>query len=329
MVEEASPIEIVDVDSFCFTPISHKGTNRSNAICVEQYIDDRDIDLRASLGNQAETTPGNFIDLSKDNQNVEDDDEVRVLMFKPANTPFGKRRKTFAFGASTSTVEIGQSSNSNSDPSFVCEICVEPKTQNESFSVQGCSHVYCTDCMMKYVASKLQDNITSIRCPVSDCRGLLEPEYCRPILPPEMFDRWGNALCEAVLLESEKLYCPFKDCSALLIDDGGEVIRQSECPNCRRLFCAQCKVPWHTGMDCVEFQELNKDERENEDIMLMNLAKNKKWRRCPMCRFYVEKSQGCMYMKCRLTQTRCGIAFCYNCGAQSQNQSHYCYKCRR
>lgn len=85
----------------------------------------------------------------------------------------------------------------------------------------------------------------------------------------------------------------------MLIDDGKEVITQSACPNCWRMFCAQCKVPWHAGIDCFEFQKLNKDERGKEDIMLRKLAQKKRWKRCPKCRFYVEKSEGCPFMRCR------------------------------
>ncbi|KAI4335153.1 hypothetical protein L6164_013825 [Bauhinia variegata] len=312
-------IEVVDVESFYFTPISNKGTNQSNAISVEQYADHRDLNLAImdSLG-KTKPTPETLIDLS----DGEDDDEVRILKFKPEKTPFGKRRNSrnpFVNDASFS--EKGESSNS---PPFVCEICTETKTVKESFSISGCSHAYCTECITMYVASRLQENIINIRCPVSECKGLLEPHDCRSILPPEVFDRWGNAMCEAVILASEKFYCPFKDCSALLIDDGNEVVKESECPNCKRFFCAQCKVPWHSGMDCTEFQKLNKDEREMEDILLMELAHNKKWRRCPKCKFYVEKSEGCMYMKCR-----CGVAFCYSCGTLATTSSHYCSKCRR
>lgn len=86
------------------------------------------------------------------------------------------------------------------------------------------------------------------------------------ILPPDVFDKWGSALCESQILASEKFYCPFKDCSALMIDDGGGgggggAVVEAECPNCNRLFCARCKVPWHPGIQCSEFQKLNKDER--------------------------------------------------------------------
>ncbi|KAI9192176.1 hypothetical protein LWI28_019253 [Acer negundo] len=288
-----------DEEYFYFTPnIPHKGITKETAISVEQYNEDRDLQIAITASLL---------------YNDGDDDDLRILTVKPENTPFGRKTKPFS---SPSITETGQSSNSksnnNDDPPFVCEICFEPKNSNESFKIKGCSHAYCVDCMSN--------------CPESDCRGLLETEYCRNLLPQEVFDRWGNALCEAVILGAQKFYCPFKDCSALLID-GGEAISQSECPNCNRLFCAQCKVAWHFGIVCTEFQKLKNGEREREDIMLMNLAQKQKWKRCPNCGFYVEKKDGCMYMKCR-----CRTAFCYNCGsvADAMNRTfHYCSKCKR
>ncbi|KAL5783592.1 hypothetical protein ACOSP7_008621 [Xanthoceras sorbifolium] len=306
---KVNTIEIFDLedDEFYFTPILPKGITKETAISVEQYREDRDLQIAVAASLMY-------------NDGGDDDDDLRLLTVKPEDTPFGRKTKPFS---NPSMTESGQSSNSKKGPSFVCDICVEPKNSGESFNIKGCSHAYCAGCMAKYVASKLQENITSISCPVADCRGLLEPEYCRNILPREVFDRWGNALCEAVILGAQKFYCPFKDCSALLIDEGGETITQSECPYCNRLFCVQCKVAWHAGIGCAEFQKLNKDEREREDIMLMKLAQNKKWKRCPNCGFYVEKQDGCMYMKCR-----CGNAFCYNCGALSTTtSSHLCSKC--
>ncbi|MBA0622327.1 hypothetical protein Godav_007882, partial [Gossypium davidsonii] len=293
--EFSKDIEIVDIesDSFCFTPIKDKGNSKTNAISVEQYTEERDLQLAIKLSTITSDT--NFIDL--DNY----DDGLFLLNFQPQKTDFGKKReKTKKPFSHLSITEPGESSNckTNQNPSFTCEICIEPKQPNESFNIKGCSHAYCTDCMIKYVASKLQDKITAISCPVENCGGLLEPEYCRNILPKEVFDRWGDALCEVMVLGLQSFYCPYKDCSMLLIDDGGGAVKESECPNCRRLFCAQCKVPWHAELECGEFQRLHKDEREKEDIMLMKLAKEKKWARCPNCRFVVERTQGCRFMRC-------------------------------
>ncbi|TMW81826.1 hypothetical protein EJD97_007717 [Solanum chilense] len=185
---------------------------------------------------------------------------------------------------------------------FTCDICVDEKCVSEVFRIMGCSHSYCKECMAKYVGVKLQENSCRILCPVSGCKGQLEPYNCRSILPKEVFDRWGDVLCEAMIMGSERFYCPFKDCSALLIDENGKdsVVIQSECPECRRLFCAKCKVAWHSGIVCAEFQKLNKDEREREDLQLMQLAKGQEWQRCPQCRIYVARASGCAQMVCRL-----------------------------
>ncbi|KAL3008630.1 hypothetical protein AAZX31_07G042800 [Glycine max] len=51
--------------------------------------------------------------------------------------------------------------------------------------------------------------------------------------------------------------------------------------------------------------------------MLMELAKNKCWRRCPKCNFYVEKVDGCKHITCR-----CGNEFCYACGSSWNGGQH-------
>lgn len=46
----------------------------------------------------------------------------------------------------------------------------------------------------------------------------------------------------------------------------------SECSN---LFCAECKVGWHSGIECGEFRKLKRK-----------------------CKFYVEKLEGCFHILC-------------------------------
>ncbi|KAG5598788.1 hypothetical protein H5410_030158 [Solanum commersonii] len=73
----------------------------------------------------------------------------------------------------------------------------------------------------------------------------------------------------------------------------------SECPYCRRLFCAQCNVSWYDGLACKDFQHLGRSiNRRKGDVMLMGIAKNKKWRRCSKCKCYVEKSVGYLQLTC-------------------------------
>ncbi|KAJ0246361.1 IBR domain-containing protein [Hirschfeldia incana] len=304
------PIDIAEEeDSDCYifsAPLSSRGSTKREAISVESYDRDRRRNLRIKSQSPI------FIDL--DQYNNDDDDDLTILCFPPPPNTF---------------LEKGQSSNSKRkrplSTFFDCEICVESKPAVESFRISGCSHSYCCDCVSKYIAAKLQDNLLSIGCPVSGCSGRLEPDQCRFILPREVFDRWGDALCEAVVMRSKRFYCPYKDCSALVfLDEDGGNMTESECPHCNRLVCAACGTQWHPEITCEEFQKLAESERGRDDILLKKMAESHKWARCPSCKFYIEKSHGCLYMKCR-----CGLAFCYNCGTPSRDHTHYCYSCKR
>ncbi|BAT98240.1 hypothetical protein LR48_Vigan11g004000 [Vigna angularis] len=207
--------------------------------------------------------------------------------------------------------EIGEASLAH------CGICMDAKPGKEMFRNRNCSHLYCDYCIGGHVAAKIQENISMVKCPEPKCKAVIEPDNCRSIIPKEVFDRWENSLCENVVLGSQKFYCPFKDCSAMMICEAGEVVTSSECPHCNRLFCAQCKVSWHAGINCEEFQMSKREKGENGDSLVIELAKTKRWRRCSKCKIYVERIDGCTRISCR-----CGHEFCYACGL-SWSGTHY------
>ncbi|KAJ1700324.1 hypothetical protein LUZ63_000103 [Rhynchospora breviuscula] len=222
-----------------------------------------------------------------------------------------------------STFKQGESSRVIHD-TFYCAICMEEIPEKDGFNINPCDHIFCIGCMIHYITTKTEENEASIPCPGLGCESPpLDPVSCQHILPKDTFNRWSLVLCE-LSLGLNKFYCPFKDCSAPLIDEEEGKITISECPHCNRMFCARCKVPWHGDMSCEEFAKLDEDERGREDIMFKNLAKDKRWQRCPECRMYVEKIDGCMFMKCR-----CGYCFCYVCAAPMSSATHYCGKCKR
>ncbi|KAL5823508.1 hypothetical protein ACOSQ4_021408 [Xanthoceras sorbifolium] len=195
-----------------------------------------------------------------------------------------------------------------------CEICVERKESDLMFKFETCVHSYCSECISKHVATKIQESsIKTVTCPGVNCKSVLGIDACREVLPKEVLELWEEAVCVDMIDEFQKFYCPYKDCSGMLVDEsgGGEAIVEAECPFCHRLFCARCYVPWHSGVGCEEFQRLNEDERGREDIMVMEIAKQKKWGRCPHCKFYVERTEGCPHITCR-----CNFQFCYGCGSE-------------
>nr|CAD1825050.1 unnamed protein product [Ananas comosus var. bracteatus] len=106
-----------------------------------------------------------------------------------------------------------------------------------------------------------------------------------------------HAFCHSCLSR----YIDVKDCSELILNDSSERLRQLECPYCRRLFCAQCKVAWHYGTSCGEFRKFEEgiDREREEDLLLLKVAKDKNWKRCPSCKYFVEKTGGCLHITCR------------------------------
>ncbi|XP_043694509.1 probable E3 ubiquitin-protein ligase RNF217 [Telopea speciosissima] len=191
--------------------------------------------------------------------------------------------------------------------SLACEICIEPMTLNKKFeNKKRCVHPFCVDCIAKYIEVKVEDREPNVPCPALNCEKLLDPLSCHQILPSTgLFEKWCDLLCESTVLRLENAYCPFPTCSTLILNECQENITRSECPNCKKLVCFQCKLPWHAGFGCEETGEMT----EENDFLFGELVERNKWRRCPGCKYHVERNEGCQNIKCR-----CGVLFCYTCG---------------
>ncbi|KAK1436940.1 hypothetical protein QVD17_02724 [Tagetes erecta] len=168
-----------------------------------------------------------------------------------------------------------------------CGICMDRKEPSEMFQKRMvCGHFFCIDCIRGHVAAKMQANQIRLTCPYPNCRVFIGPDVCRSVVPTQVLERWERVLCETLIMH--KFYCPFKDCSAMLVNDSGVTVTSSECPNCNRLFCAQCEVAWHCGMNCDEFMSLKKGDQSTYD-MLIDFAKKNKWKSVQSVSFLLKK----------------------------------------
>ncbi|XP_059625105.1 E3 ubiquitin-protein ligase RSL1-like [Cornus florida] len=227
-------------------------------------------------------------------------------------------------------VAIGMVSfQSKEDESFEeCSICCEEKPPPMMFTFK-CNHKFCSDCMKTYVDGKVQSSQVLLRCPQLRCKYLITSMECRSFLPVNSYEALERALAEANVLNSNKVYCPFPNCSVLL--DPRECLSSRassssqpdnscvECPVCQQFICIECGVPWHSSMSCEEYQNLPLEERDAGDITLHRLAQNKRWMRCQQCRGMIELLHGRYHMTCW-----CGQEFCYSCGAEYQDGQQTC-----
>jgi hypothetical protein len=75
----------------------------------------------------------------------------------------------------------------------------------------------------------------------------------------------------------------------MLVDDDRD-FAESECPSCA------CVVAHRRYLHRVQKQ---KGGRGVEDMMLLEMAKGKNWKRCPKFEFFMEKRDGCLHITCR------------------------------
>ncbi|KAL8502155.1 hypothetical protein ACS0TY_021315 [Phlomoides rotata] len=164
----------------------------------------------------------------------------------------------------------------------------------------------------------VNNSATGIEIGESSKKGLMEPphslcEICADIKDDdEMFpleqcihNYCKECISKHVSIQLEKrrtvITCPGVDCRSVLeIGTCGEIVR------------ADVRRTWDevlSNKDKLMRERGEGDERERGDLMLHDLAKEKKWQRCPNCKFYVDKMEGCLHMTCR-----CQFQFCYACG---------------
>ncbi|CAL0301716.1 unnamed protein product [Lupinus luteus] len=173
-------------------------------------------------------------------------DMMQNLMNRPSvvDQDHGEQKKTEEFHVQKQKEEDKENNIKDVDqPSeSFCGICLDFKAESDMFRAGKCKDLFCIDYISKHVASKIQQNNLEVKCPIPSCSVEIKPEYLLSILPKDVIDRWEFAKYESSITLSQKVYCPFKNCSVLLLNDGkkGKLVTRCQCPYCRGLFCAQC-----------------------------------------------------------------------------------------
>lgn len=199
-----------------------------------------------------------------------------------------------------------------------CVICLEDTDLGKIFSVDSCLHRYCFSCMKQHVEVKLLQGILP-KCPHEGCKTDLYVSSCSKFLTPKLIETMNQRLKEASIPASEKVYCPYPRCSALmslkevteyaketLVGNGQSATRK--CLKCHALFCINCKVPWHRSISCTEYKRRN--PLPSPDVLrLENLAAMNLWRHCIRCNHIIELSEGCYHMTCRYLPSSAKISW--------------------
>lgn len=144
-----------------------------------------------------------------------------------------------------------------------------------------CSHIYCHKCVVDLFKSAMVDE------------SLFPPRCCGQKMPLKATDNFLTAELLEEYQEKEleygtlnRTYCYISTCLAFIppqhIQDDVASCKIYHCKT-----CSICKGPYHENGDCPSDEEMKQ---------LLNIAAEKKWKRCYSCRRMVELMTGCNHI---------------------------------
>ncbi|KAF9997956.1 hypothetical protein BGZ65_006489, partial [Modicella reniformis] len=157
------------------------------------------------------------------------------------NRNLGIRQETTRSSISTSS---SSSSSSASATSSSTTFSLNPLTLGFSLECDK-THLYCSDCLKKYLEGKLQSSVWPIVCPHETCKGSIPPAVVESLLGTKSA-KWYDLSVERAV--KNKVYCPNKDCNRLVDGDDFDfdsegaknILNNITCPYCTTPFCAMC-----------------------------------------------------------------------------------------
>ena len=192
----------------------------------------------------------------------------------------------------------------------VCDICLEEFDENDSLNYElECGCIIHYECFNEHIKNSIENNNIPILCPY--CKIEIHPNYIYNSLHINenfhLIEKYEKFSMNNVLKNHKDNYscCPTIGCEYIFFFEKGE--NRFLCPLCNKEYCLFCKEIWHKGMSCQEFQDSKNEKKLDEKFF--NFVIGKKYKVCPFCNVWVEKTSGCNHMKCK-----CGNQFCYKCG---------------
>ena len=199
----------------------------------------------------------------------------------------------------------------------LCKVCYEEiieDQKNLKLNSPPCGHQCCKQCLFNYLKSKISEaKVESIKCFEYKCNQILPQEFIYNHIKEDkiLLKQYEKFKLRAeILKDPNKRQCPNPGCEKFLQKSENKYVK---CENGHK-YCFECLRPWH-GKDTCE-KSLEKD--------FINWKKNKNIKRCPRCKIYTEKNEGCNHMIC----SNCKFQWCWLCEGKYEYGHYNQGKCK-
>lgn len=159
---------------------------------------------------------------------------------------------------------------------------------DEVYPLEHCVHIFHQECLKSHIMTAIAEKRKSILCPDSSCNTELAIRDIGQIAGTEKQHEYESYTLNMFVDQNaaDMSWCPTPDCKyAFVFDDD---FMELTCPICKKHYCLNCRVPFHKGQTCKEYQVTN--TRDKNDEKFEKFVKGHKFKMCSKCKFWVEKN---------------------------------------
>ena len=216
-----------------------------------------------------------------------------------------------------------------------CPICFLEVDDNNVFTM-NCKHEFCKDCIVSYIEEEIKiARVEILSCPQKNCKEIFSEEQLKSLISEDYFKKYIKfKLRNQIKSNKDLVICPIADCEGfaqiaenekkqginrenlnenllesetdpLLLQDlkskknDKELYKIKYTCNNNHNFCGKCMKAWHRNSSCDD----------DKDILEFATDSGKIVKKCPNCKVWTEKDEGCNHMNCKL----CSYDWCWIC----------------
>ncbi|KAM5577142.1 ATP-dependent RNA helicase DEAH12, chloroplastic-like [Rosa sericea] len=199
-----------------------------------------------------------------------------------------------------------------------CPICL--CDVEDGYRLEDCGHLFCRSCLVEQCESAINNHDSfPLCCTHEGCRSPILITDLKSLLSIEKLEDLFRASVGSYVASSCGTYrfCPSPDCASVYqVAAPGTEGEPFVCGACYAETCTMCHLEHHPYMSCKQY----KNFKEDPDSSLKEWCKGKEHvKSCPVCRYTIEKIDGCNHIECR-----CGKHICWVCLAY-YGSSDECY----
>ena len=182
-----------------------------------------------------------------------------------------------------------------------CNVCYEEVGDEEKkFNEIPCGHICCTQCWINYLKTLISEaKVEEIKCVEHECKQIISEDFILKHIKDdqnliEKYKKFKNRA--EIINDKNKKQCPNPDCESYL--EKSSTSKYVKCKNGHE-YCFDCLKKPHGKNACEDILEKK----------FLKWKKNKRIKRCPKCKIFIEKNEGCNHMTCR----NCKYQWCWLC----------------